>query len=229
MLRAVIFDMDGVICDSEPLHMRAFQKVLSEQGISLLDQEYYDKYLAFDDRGFFQAAFKEKGRELDPGTLGKLLDNKARYFDSEMKEHLVIYPGAESLVKKLSATYPCAIASGARRLEIEFVLRKANLRGLFTAVVSADDVSQGKPHPESFQKALKGLNDFRLSGSPEMKPSEVVVIEDSKHGLNAAKAAGMKGVGVTTSYKAEELKSHADAVVGSLTNISVENLEKLFL
>ncbi len=155
MLRAVIFDMDGVICDSEPLHMRAFQKVLSEEGISLLDQDYYDKYLAFDDRGCFQAAFKEKGRTMEPEKLSKLLERKARYFDQEMKEHVVIYPGVDAFVKKVSDRYPVALASGARRLEIEFVLKKAKIRGLFTSVVSADDVEKGKPDPESFQKALK--------------------------------------------------------------------------
>ncbi len=227
MLKAIIFDMDGVICDSEPLHMNAFQKVLHEQGISLTDQEYYDHYLAFDDRGCFGEVFKAKGRALDSNSMEALVDKKGHYFDEAMKEHLVIYPGAEGFVKKLADKYPLGLASGARRLEVEFVLKKAKIRGLFTAIVSADDVQKGKPNPESFQAALKILNQMRLSGSAEIKPGECLVIEDSIHGLSAAKAAGMKGVAVTTSYKADQLKD-AELIIESMVGFGIEKLEKLF-
>src|SRR3954467_1723571 len=111
-LRAIIFDMDGVICDSEPLHLQAFQKVLGEEGIVLTDNEYYDKYLAYDDRGCFEMAFRAHSRSVDAEALKSLLARKARYFDEQMKEHLVIYPGADNLVKKASDKYPIALASG---------------------------------------------------------------------------------------------------------------------
>ncbi len=228
MLRAIIFDMDGVICDSEPLHMKAFQQVLREDGIVLTDQEYYDKYLAFDDRGCFQAVWKEKGSPLDPKALEKLLDRKARCLDESMKNNLVIYPGVEAFVKKAREKYLLALASGARRLEVEFVLKKANVRHSFTAVVSADDVKEGKPHPESFLVALKILNEWRLDGTPPLGPGDCVVIEDSKHGIAAARAAGMKSVAVTTSFKANELAA-ADLVIDSLVGLNLEKLEKLFI
>jgi beta-phosphoglucomutase len=229
MLRAVIFDMDGVICDSEPLHMQAFQHVLTGLGIALRDQEYYDKYLAFDDRGCFQAVMKANNRPVPEGKeLEALVDQKARFFDERMKEHLVIYPGAENLIKKLAERFPLGLASGARRLEVEFVLKKAKVRGLFTAVVSADDVTLGKPHPESFLKALQIMNQFRLVNTPEIQPGECLVIEDSFHGLTAAKAAGMKGAAVTTSYTAHELKAAA-LIIDSLVGLEIEKLEKLFV
>jgi beta-phosphoglucomutase len=228
MLRAIIFDMDGVICDSEPLHMKAFQQVLQDLGMTLTDQEYYDRYLAFDDRGCFQAVYRANNRSVPDGKLLQdLLDKKARYFDVMMKEHVVIYPGAEALVKKLAEKYPLALASGARRLEVEHVLKKAKIRGQFTAIVSADDVQQGKPHPESFLKALQILNERRLVASSEIRPSECVVIEDSIHGLAAAQSAGMKGVAVTTSYPAEQLQGAA-AIIESLVGFEIGNLEKLF-
>jgi beta-phosphoglucomutase len=228
MLRAIIFDMDGVICDSEPLHMQAFQHVLQDLGIVLTDSEYYDKYLAFDDRGCFRTVFQEKGQTLDDQTLQSCVDKKARYFDEQMKEKLVIYPGAEAFVKKLGDKYALALASGARRLEVEFVLKKAKIRGLFTAIISADDVKQGKPHPESFLTALKMLNERRFVETPEIQPSEVLVIEDSLHGLAAAKAAGMKGAAVTTSYRREQL-SEAATIIDSLVGYDIRNLEKLFV
>jgi HAD superfamily hydrolase (TIGR01509 family) len=229
MLRAVIFDMDGVICDSEHHHMRAFQEVLHALGLVVTDQDYYDKYLAFDDRGCFQAVFRAAGRPAPEGkALQDLLDKKARAFDTLMKEHVVIYPGVENFVKKLADKYPLALASGARRLEVEFVLKKAKIRGLFTAVVSADDVERGKPHPESFQKALHIINERRLIDTPEIKPSECLVIEDSVYGLAAAKAAGMKGAGVTTSFKADQLKDAA-VIIESFVGYEIGNLEKLFV
>lgn len=228
MLKAIIFDMDGVICDSEPLHLNAFQKVLQEESIILTDQEYYDRYLAYDDRGCFTEAFKAHDRALDAKGLQALVDRKGRYFDEAMKTHLVIYPGAEAFVKRCGEKYPLALASGARRLEVEFVLKKAKVRGLFTAIVSADDVQKGKPDPESFQLALKLLNQMRLNGSPEMKPGECLVIEDSIHGLAAARAAKMKGAAVTTSYKADQLKQ-ADLIIDSMVGFDIGKLEKLFV
>ncbi len=131
-------------------------------------------------------------------------------------------------MKRCGDKYPLALASGARRLEVEFVLRKAKVRGLFTAVVSADDVQKGKPDPESFQLALKLLNQMRLTGSPEIKPTECLVIEDSIHGLAAARAAKMKGAAVTTSYKAEQLKA-AELIIDSLVGFDIAKLEKLFV
>lgn len=221
--------MDGVICDSEPLHMKAFQHVLQDLDILLTDQEYYDRYLACDDRGCFRAVFKAAGRPAPEGkVLEDLLDRKARYFDVAMKEHLVIYPGAEALVKKLANRYALALASGARRLEVEHVLKKGKIRGLFTAIVSADDVQQGKPHPESFLTALKVLNERRLVDTPMIQPEECLVIEDSLHGLAAARSAGMKGAAVTTSYPADQL-TDAALIIESLVGFEIEKLEKLFV
>jgi beta-phosphoglucomutase len=228
MLKAIIFDMDGVICDSEPLHMHAFQHVLEEEGIALTDQDYYDRYLAFDDRGCFETIFKANHRSLDPQQLKNLLARKARYFDVAMKERLMIFPGADSFVKKAAKKHRLALASGARRLEVEFVLKKAKLKNYFTAVVSADDVQQGKPHPESFLTALAVLNERRLQGTEEVKPEECLVIEDSRHGLTAAKSAGMKSVALTTSYPAAELAA-SDLVVDSLMGLELDRLEKLFV
>jgi len=154
MLRAIIFDMDGVICDSEPLHMQAFQEILKNEGIMITDQEYYDKYLAHDDRGSFEEALQTHSRPLpDLKGLNALLTAKARAFDELMKERMIIYPGVDAFVKKASQKYSLALASGARRLEVEYVLKKAKIRDVFSAIVSADEVKNGKPQPEAFEQA----------------------------------------------------------------------------
>ena len=228
MLRAIIFDMDGVICDSEPLHMKAFQQVLTEEGVAITDQEYYDKYLAHDDRGSFEAALREHGRSLpDLTKLKSLLARKARSFDELMKEGLVIYPGVDAFIKKTGARYALALASGARRLEVEFVLKKAKIRDSFAAIVSADEVKNGKPQPESFERALAILNQNRLEGTQEIVPGQVLVIEDSPRCIRTAKGLGMKTAGMATSYKAEDLHE-ADLIIDSLVGLELETLEKLF-
>jgi HAD superfamily hydrolase (TIGR01509 family) len=228
MLRAIIFDMDGVICDSEPLHMKAFQEILQGEGVAITDQEYYDKYLAHDDRGSFEAALQEHGRPL-PGLteMKTLLARKARSLDDLMKDGLVIYPGVDTFIKKAGSRYGLGLASGARRLEVEFVLKKAKIRDACAAVVSADEVKNGKPQPESFERALMMINQVRLEGTSEIRPSETLVIEDSPRCIRTAKALGMKTVGMATSYEAEELKD-ADLVVNTLIGLELETLEKLF-
>ena len=139
MLRAIIFDMDGVICDSEDLHMQAFQDILKQEGIMITDQEYYDKYLAHDDRGSFESALQAHERpQPDITRMNALLSSKARVFDGLMKEGLVIYPGVDAFIKKASQKFSLALASGARRLEVEYVLKKAKIRDVFAAIVSAD-------------------------------------------------------------------------------------------
>lgn len=229
MLRAIIFDMDGVICDSEPLHMKAFQQVLTEEGLAITDQEYYDKYLAHDDRGSFEAALRGHGRNVpDFSVMKALLARKARSFDELMKEGLVIYPGVDAFIKKAGVRYSLALASGARRLEVEFVLKKAKIRDSFAAIVSADEVKNGKPQPESFERALAIMNQSRLEGTAEIEPGQTLVIEDSPRCIRTAKGLGMKTVGMATSYKAEELRE-ADLVTNSLVGLELDVLEKLFV
>jgi len=221
--------MDGVICDSEPLHMQAFQSILKNEGVIITDQEYYDKYLAHDDRGSFEAALKAHHRPpLDIKQMNALLTAKARSFDELMKERMIIYPGVESFVKKATVKYSLALASGARRLEVEYVLKKAKIRDIFSAIVSADEVKNGKPQPESFERALILLNQMRLEGTPEILASQTLVIEDSPRCIRTAKALGMKTVGMATSYKPDDLKE-ADLIVNSLVGLEMDVLEKLFV
>ncbi len=228
MLRAIIFDMDGVICDSEPLHMQAFQDILKAEGVSITDQEYYDKYLAHDDRGSFEAALQAHQRpQPDPKRMKALLSAKARAFEARMKNHLVIYPGVDAFIRKVSQRYSLAIASGARRLEVEYVLKKAKIRDAFAAIVSADEVKIGKPQPEAFLRALELLNQVRLEGAPALEPAQTLVIEDSPRCIRTANALGMKTVGMASSYSAEELRE-ANLVVNTLAGLELDALEKLF-
>jgi beta-phosphoglucomutase len=227
MLRAVIFDCDGVIVDSEPHHLKAFKEVLAEEGISLSTEEYFLKYLAMDDKSCFEAVLHENNRPVDNKILKKLIIRKMENYRRLSQQELILYPGVVDLVRKLQGRYRLAIASGAFRGEVKFALDKGGMRDAFPVMVTAQDVRNGKPHPEAFQTALAQINQRDPVPSPPIRPDECLVIEDSLHGIEGAKEAGMKCLAVTNSYPKEKL-THADLVVNSLEGLRPEDLEKIF-
>lgn len=239
MFRAIIFDFDGVITDSEPVHLKMFQKVLSEKGISLGFEEYYEKYLGMDDKGCFSTLLQSRGVDTGTDLIQSLIHKKTTYLMDYIKNDLFIYPGVVDFIEKARKRFNLAIASGALRHEIEFILHRAGIHSAFTVIVSAEDVREGKPDPECFQKALAGLNEMLgtlpifqkeiWEVSPDadaINPEECLVIEDSIAGIEAAHAAGMKCIAVTNTYGRERL-TMADLVVKSLEEINVDALDNL--
>jgi beta-phosphoglucomutase len=224
MLRALIFDFNGIIVDDEPIHFQLFQRVLGEEGIRLTEEAYYARYLGFDDRGAFTTGFEENRRILDELKLAELIARKAVYYQDAIRNHVAIFPGVKNLITSIPANLPLAVASGALREEIENILKGTDLLTHFKAIVSAEDVERGKPEPEIFLKALAALNAQHI-GSP-IAAADCLVIEDSKEGIRGARQAGMKCLAVTNSHPAELLKE-ADAIVGSLENISLADLQKI--
>lgn len=224
MLRAVIFDFNGIIVDDEPIHFKLFKKVLGEEGIVLTEDAYYERYLGFDDRGAFTAGFREHNRDLDDRKLHQLIERKAVYYQEAIREQVAIFPGVQNLVTSLVETVPLAVASGALRNEIETILRTAGLLDHFNGIVSAEDVTRGKPEPEIFLKALATLN--ARPNNAAIEAADCVVIEDSKEGIRGARRAGMKCLAVTNSHPAE-LLGEANAVVGSLEEVTLPFLQRL--
>ncbi|HMZ95643.1 MAG TPA: HAD family phosphatase [Nitrospira sp.] len=220
-LRALIFDFDGVIADTEPLHFAALRQVLAGIDISLTEQEYYTDYLGFDDRGCFLAALQSHQRQALPTLLGELMDRKAQAYLSAVREHLAIFPGVRELVHDAAARYPLAIASGALRNEIELILEEAGLRKAFLHITSAEDVTRGKPAPEPFLHAMAALN--RQPSQPALTPDDCLVIEDSLPGIRAARAAGMKVLAVANTHTVQDL-GEADAITHSLADTRLSDL-----
>jgi len=225
MLRAVIFDFNGIIVDDEPIHFELFQKVFAEEGIALTKDAYYARYLGFDDRGAFSFGYRQHSRPLSEAKLTELIERKAVYYQEAIRNHVAIFPGVKNLVADLARSLPLAVASGALRNEIETILTTAGLTHHFKAIVSAEDVERGKPEPDIFLKALGALN---AQNDKPIQAGECVVIEDSKEGIKGARRAGMKCLAVTNSYPAE-LLGEANSVVESLAEVSLGYLEKLFL
>ena len=225
MLRAVIFDFNGIIVDDEPIHFKLFQRVLGEEGITLTEKDYYARYLGFDDRGAFTAGYHENNRSLSESKLAELIARKAGYYQEAIRNHVTIFPGVKSLIADLAPRLPLAVASGALRDEIEAILSTAALLHNFTAIIAAEDVAQGKPEPEIFLKALAALN-AQVKNSDRIAAADCLVVEDSKEGIRGARRAGMKCLAVSNSHPAEVLQE-ANAVVTSLEECDLSLLEKL--
>lgn len=222
MLKAIIFDFNGVIVDDEPLHLELFRRVLGEEGVALTDEDYHAKYLGYDDRGCFTAALADAGRaELaNAEFIAELIERKAGYYREAIEERFLLFPGAVELVKTLAAKYPLAIASGALRDEIEIVLRRGGIRECFREIIASEDVTACKPDPEGYDKALAALN---ANVGDRIQPDECLVIEDSIAGIEAARRAGMRCLAVTNSYNADEL-ANADWIVTTLVDCDPEKL-----
>ena len=201
-----MFDFDGVLADSEPLHLAAYQEIFSSLGVTLSREDYYSHYLGYDDEGVFRLMAERQRWDLDERRLGALVAEKSRIFDQVIASRDVLYPGAARAVEHLASSYPLGIASGALKHEIETVLRTARLDRHFKFIVAAGDTRESKPAPDPYIRAAE-LHD--------LPPSACLAIEDSRWGIVSAKQAGMKCVGITNTYPASEL-ANADAVISSL-------------
>ena len=220
--RAVIFDFDGVLVDSEPLHYRALRECLAADGITLTPEEYARQYLAYADRECIRIAYEVHAVPHDPDKIEAAAQRKARIFDALLGQ-VPFFAGARELIDDLGRAVPLAIASGALRHEIEEILEAGGLRRAFATIVGADDVSRGKPHPEPYLTALARLR----SHVPDLAASDCLVFEDSVAGIAAGLAAGMKVVGVAQTYPPAKLQS-AHRVVPALKGLDTLSLRGLF-
>lgn len=216
---ATLFDFDGVLVDSEPVHLAAFNDVLASRGVHIDEATYARRYMSLDDAGVFRAALAESGRPPPDDEVRALVDEKSPRFLARFAASFVAYPGAAETVLRRAARGPVGIVSGALRGEIAFALEKMGLASQVSFIVSAERTTASKPDPEPYRVALQEL---RLLGHQ----GGAVVIEDSIGGVTSAKCAGLRCVAVAHSYPRAELeRAGADAVVADLASVTDELLE----
>lgn len=225
MLKAVIFDFDGVITDSEILHLRSFNRVLVQQyGFEITTKAYYKDYLGLTDFECFKLATDERQLALEDQQITNLMKQKTQIFEELAKAEGRIIEGVRDFLKMLEQNkILLAICSGAVLAEIELILEEARLRHFFVVIVSAEQVTKGKPDPEGFLLALEKLNQNRQTA---ILPNQCIVVEDSHWGLKAAKAAGMHTIAVTNSYDADQL-NQAERTVARLDELTIDDLQQL--
>ena len=221
MLQAVVFDFDGVIADSEPLHLRAYQSVLQADGIELTKEVYYERYLGYDDVGLFHAFASDRGIPITSEKVDQWVAAKSQIVEDLLSSGSVLFPGAAACVRMIAERVPLAIASGALEPEIELVLERSGLRDCFRAIASASDGVRGKPAPDLYLLALAKLRDPELPN-----PASCVAIEDSHWGLEAARQAGLRCIAVTHTYPAHELE-RADLIVDRLSDLTMSKIEEI--
>lgn len=222
-LQAIVFDFDGVIADSEPLHLRAFQQTLAEQQIELTGRDYYSRYLGYDDIGLVQALATDRGIAMSDREITALVARKGARLQEMLHGDHVLFPGAIEFIREAASAVPIAIASGALKHEIEEIIESAGIRGVFSAIISSGDTPLSKPSPAPYLLAFERLR--QVSGR-DLDPRRSVAIEDSRWGLESARGAGLRCVGVTNSYPAAELDG-AELVVDGLNALTLATLDAL--
>ena len=222
-LLGVIFDFDGVIADTEHLHLRAYQDVLADSQMTLTQNTYESKYLGYDDIGVFTTVAQDRGVALSKDELAHLIDAKSQRYNELVGAEDVVFPAARTCIDRLAGTVVLGIASGSLHDEIEDILVTARLRTHFSALVAADDVERSKPAPDTYARATALL--CGTLGRPP-SPAGFVAIEDSSWGIQSARSAGLPCVGVTTTYGADALTS-ANLVVSSLEHLDTQTLGAL--
>jgi len=210
-VKAVLFDFDGVIADTETCHFDTFRAVLADAGVELDASDDGSRFLGVHDRAAFEIAFAAAGRRLDRATREELVARKSALYASSASE-IALFPGAREAIAGAARRGPMTIASGGRRCDIGVVLAAHGLIDAFPSFVSGDETERPKPDPECFLRALALL---RRERAPALQPGECLVIEDSFRGVEAARAAGMRTIAVTHSSTAAQLAG-ADLVVDGL-------------
>ena len=216
-IRAVVLDFDGVIADTERLHYAAFRDVFADRGWTLSEAAYFDRYIGYDDYGLVREFVRDSGMAITEGDSDTLVEAKGRLFGRHLESSDILFPGVKASIEQLSARFPMGIASGALHHEIVAILRTSGLLERFSVIVAADDVTLSKPAPETYLTAAERL------GVPA---SACVAVEDSVAGLAAARSAGMRTIGVTTTSTRLALAS-ADRIVAGLHEVSPDLIAAL--
>ena len=222
-LQAIIFDFDGVIADSERLHLLAYQQVLAAHGLTLPEPLYYDRYLGYDDDGVFQRYAQDQTLSWDDNFIGRLVAAKGERYETLSENGEMIFPGAAQFIREAAERVPIAIASGALTREISEILAREQLLPLFAAIVGADQTVRTKPSPEPYLEAFSRL----AARNEAIAEWHTVAIEDSRWGLQSAAAAGLRCVAVTNTYTAQELAAYAELVVPGLDRLTLARLDAL--
>ena len=226
MLKAVIFDFDGVVSDSEMLHYKALNEIFAKYGVDVPKKVHWQKYLGYSDIENIEAVSRDYDMGLTDEQVVEIARQKTEVFDELVKTETTIIDGVAEFVGMLTENgIPLAICSGSTASDIKLMLDGCEFANAFRAIITADDVSKGKPDPEGFLLALEKLNET-IDGD-RILPQECVVIEDSGWGLATAKTAGMHTVAVTNTYPAEKLANLADIIVGKLNELTMDDLGKL--
>lgn len=229
MIAAIFFDFNGVIIDDERIHLKAYREVLAAEGVPLSDEDYFAS-LGMDDAAFVRAAYMRAKKTLTGETMRRLIKREHELHRQFIKEDLPVSSGVVAFIREAARHYPLGIVSMAEREEIDHVLNLAHLNGQFSVFVTAEPGLEHKPAPDCYLRALELLNNQRRAGRKlPVLPHECLVIEDAPPGIEAARMAGMRTIGVTNTVSGSELRrARADVVTPNLSDWNTDAVHHLF-
>lgn len=229
MIKAIFFDFNGVIIDDETIQMKAYQEVLRGHDVDL-KEEWYFGALGMDDRTFVKSMFAKAGKPLTNAMLDSVIEAKTAAHREAIKDELPLFPGVLTFLKAASRHFQLGLVSMANRNEVGHVFERANLGSLFSVVVTAEDTSVCKPAPDCYHWGLAKLNEKRQAERLlPLLASECLAIEDSPPGIESARGAGMRTLGVTNTVPEADLRAAgADVVTGSLADWTVDAVHLVF-
>ena len=229
MIHAIFFDFNGVIINDERIHLKAYREVLASEGVDLTDEDYFAS-LGMDDVAFVRAAYARANKPLNDETMRSVIEREHARHREFIAEDLPVSSGVVSFIKDAARRYDLCVVSMAERSEIDHVLKLSGLADEFSVIVSAQPDLKHKPAPDCYQCGLDLLNqERRAKRKLPLLSHECLVIEDAPPGIQAACAAGMRTIGVTTTVAASALRSvGAEIVTPNLADWSVDAVHHLF-
>ena len=229
MIKAIFFDFNGVIIDDETIQMKAYQEVLRGHDIQLTEEWYFDA-LGMDDRTFVRAMFERAQKPLSVEVSAAVLQEKTGRHRAMIEDQLPIFPGVLTFLKAASREFSLGLVSMANINEVSYVFQRARLTPLFSVIVTAEDASACKPDPACYVTGLNKLNAKRQQERLlPLLPSECLAIEDSPPGIQSARAAGMRTLGVTNTVAEAALRAAgADVVTASLADWNVDAVKLVY-
>ena len=229
MIKSIFFDFNGVIIDDEIIQMKAYQEVLREYEIALTEEMYFSA-LGMDDRRFVQLMFEKVKKPLTIPVLEKVLSSETKLYRQMIEDDLPLCSGILTFLKAASRHFEIGLVSMADKAEVSYVFQRANLTPFFSVVVTAEDASMCKPDPDCYLSGLLKLNEKRQHERKlPLLASECLAIEDSPPGIQSARAAGMRTLGVTNTVSDEALRAAgAEVVTKSLADWTVDAVKLLY-
>lgn len=229
MIKAILCDFNGVIIDDEAIQHQAYRQIFGPLGIDVSDEMYYAR-LGMDDKSFLASILDESSREYDADTILDLTSAKTSQWKSIVSQQMPLFPGIENFLRKMANVFTLGIVSMAKREEIDYVLSTTGLSGLFSVIVSAEQVSRHKPDPECYRTGFREIDGARVAaGHLPMTHEECLVIEDTPAGVAAARAADLPVLAVRNTVSAEAMRrAGAGAVASYLDDWMPESIRRVF-
>jgi beta-phosphoglucomutase len=222
VIRAVLFDLDGTLVDTEPIHFAAFNEILKGIGAEMAREEYFTRFIGLNDHDCFAAVMGARGIAVEEARIAEYIARKSAVYLAMIAGRDIFYPGAADFVRKCRERFPLMLVTGTLRAEAEMILRAGGLRDLFLDIIAAEDVERGKPAPDGFNAAL-GRIGFLLRQRDPVLPGECLAVEDTAAGIEAAHRAGMLALAVTQTAPAATLAA-ADFVRESFGQIDLDEI-----